>query len=217
TFFEGSKPLGFPNGGYPAPQGHYYCGIGADEVFGRNIVEEHMKYCLNIGIMFEGINAEVMPGQWEFQIGAGDPISVSDDLWIARYLLYRTAEKYSINATLEPKPVRGDLNGAGAHTNFSTKEMRKNYDAIELAVDKLSKKHPEHIEIYGEDNHLRLTGKHETCSIEQFRSGVSNRGASIRIPWHVSKERKGYIEDRRPAANMDPYLVTRKIIETVCE
>lgn len=217
TFMIGSRPLGFPDGGFPPPQGRYYCGVGADEVFGRDIVEEHMQICLEMGLLFEGINAEVMPGQWEFQIGTGDPLQVSDDLWIGRYMLYRVAAKYNVSATLLPKPAVGDWNGAGAHANFSTEDMRNSYEPILEAIEKLSKKHEEHIEIYGDDNHYRLSGKHETCDINTFKSGVSDRGASIRIPWQVHKKRKGYIEDRRPAANVDPYLVTSKIIETVCE
>jgi len=216
TFFKGSSPLGFPLGGFAQPQGNYYCGIGADEVFGRDIVEEHMMACIDIGLMIEGINAEVMPGQWEFQIGAGDPLSVSDDIWIGRYLLYRIAAKYGVSATLYPKPVRGDWNGAGAHTNFSTKLMREDYKFIEKAIEKLKNNHTNHIIHYGENNHERLTGEHETCSIDEFRYGVSDRGASIRIPWQVFKEQKGYIEDRRPAANIDPYIVTSMIINTVC-
>ena len=121
TFFIGREPLGWPDGGYPAPQGPFYCGVGADEVFGRDIVEEHMDKCLKAGISLSGINAEVMPGQWEFQVGPLGPLAVSDELWIARWLLYRIAEDYGVNATLHPKPVKGDWNGAGAHTNFSTK------------------------------------------------------------------------------------------------
>lgn len=217
TFMVGTRPLGFPEGGFPSPQGKYYCGVGADEVFGREIVEEHMDICLQMNLLFEGINAEVMPGQWEFQIGTGDPLTVSDDLWIGRYMLYRVAAKYKISATLDPKPAKGDWNGAGAHVNFSTKEMRENYDAIIKGIKKLEARHDNHILFYGAENNLRLTGEHETCDISEFRYGVSDRGASIRIPWQVHLNQKGYFEDRRPAANIDPYRVTRKIIKTVCK
>ncbi len=216
TLMIGDRPLGFPEGGYPHPQGMYYCGVGADEVFGREIVEEHMQVCLDMGLMFEGINAEVMPGQWEFQIGAGDPLTISDDLWMGRYLLYRIAGKYKVSATLDPKPVRGDWNGSGAHTNFSTELMRKDYNAILEGIKKLETNHTAHIKIYGADNHNRLTGQHETAHIDEFRWGVSDRGASIRIPWHVANKMKGYLEDRRPAANIDPYQVTRIIMKTCC-
>ncbi len=216
TFFEGIKPLGWPDNGFPAPQFGYYCGVGADEVFGRDIVEEHMQACLDAGLMFEGINAEVMPAQWEFQIGAGDPVTVSDHMWIARWLLYRIAENYGVSATLAPKPVKGDWNGAGAHTNFSTKKMRESIVACENAAKALGEEHDLHIANYGDGIEDRLTGKHETCSYKQFKYGVSNRGASVRIPWQVAVEGKGYIEDRRPCANMDPYVVTRLITNTVC-
>ena len=216
TLLIGDRPLGFPEGGYPHPQGRYYCGVGADEVYGREIVEEHMQACLSMDLLFEGINAEVMPGQWEFQIGAGDPITVSDDLWMARYTLYRIAAKYKVSATLDPKPVRGDWNGSGAHTNFSTEKMRSDYNEIERVIKLLEEKHADHIKIYGADNHNRLTGQHETAHIDEFRWGISDRGASVRIPWQVAKNKKGYIEDRRPAANIDPYQVTRIIMKTTC-
>jgi glutamine synthetase len=216
TFFEGIKPLGWPDNGFPAPQFGYYCGVGADEVFGRDIVEEHMQACLDAGLMFEGINAEVMPAQWEFQIGAGDPVTVSDHMWLARWLLYRIAENYGVTATLAPKPVKGDWNGAGAHTNFSTKKMRESIVACENAAKALGEEHELHIANYGDGIEDRLTGKHETCSYKQFKYGVSNRGASVRIPWQVAVDGKGYIEDRRPCANMDPYVVTRLITNTVC-
>ena len=217
TFFSGSRPLGFPEGGFPAPQGRYYCGVGADEVFGRDIVEEHLQACIDTELLIEGINAEVMPGQWEFQIGTGNPLDVSDDMWIARYLLYRIAEKYKVNATLDPKPVHGDWNGAGAHTNYSTKKMREDWSEIERVIKTLQSKHAEHFEVYGDGNEARLTGHHETCSWKEFKYGISDRGASVRIPWHVAKNKMGYIEDRRPAANMNPYIVTAKIIETTSE
>lgn len=216
TLMVGTRPLGFPEGGYPAPQGKYYCGVGADEVYGREIVEEHLQVCLDMKLLIEGINAEVMPGQWEFQIGTGTPLEVSDDLWIGRYMLYRVAAKYNISATLDPKPVKGDWNGAGAHVNFSTNEMREKYEYIIKGINKLGERHTNHIDVYGEDNDQRLTGAHETCSIDEFKYGVSDRSASIRIPWQVHKNQRGYLEDRRPAANIDPYRVTRKIIKTVC-
>ncbi|MBM4421115.1 MAG: glutamine synthetase [Chloroflexi bacterium] len=216
TFFSGSRPLGFPEKGFPAPQGGYYCGIGADEVFGRDVVEEHFAACITAGLSIAGINAEVMPGQWEFQIGAIGTPDVADQLWVARYLLYRIAEKYGISATLYPKPVRGDWNGAGAHTNFSTRQMRNAYEPCVAAAEALGRKHDLHIANYGFGIEERLTGFHETASYKTFKYGVSDRGASVRIPWQVAKERKGYIEDRRPCANMDPYVVTRLIIDTVC-
>lgn len=218
TFFDGIKPLGWPDNGFPAPQGGYYCGVGSDEVYGRDLVEDHLEACLAAGIKISGINAEVMPGQWEFQVGPLGPLEVSDQLWIARWLLYIIGEEYGISATLDPKPVKGDWNGAGAHANFSTKSMRNKggIKIIETACEKLSKKHAEHIAVYGALNEERLTGLHETCSIEEFRYGVSDRGASIRIPMQTKIDGYGYLEDRRPSANMDPYQVCFKLLETVC-
>jgi glutamine synthetase len=216
TFFEGAKPLGWPDNGFPAPQGGYYCGVGADEVFGREIVEAHTEACLQAGIAISGTNGEVMPGQWEFQVGPVGPEAVSDQLWVARWLLYRIAEDFGVSATLYPKPVKGDWNGAGAHTNFSTKEMRSNYDYCVKAAEALATRHELHIANYGYAIEERLTGLHETCSYKEFRYGVSDRGASVRIPWQVARDQKGYIEDRRPNANCDPYVVTRLITETVC-
>ena len=216
TFFEGIKPLGWPDQGFPAPQGGYYCGVGADEVFGREIVEAHTDACIDAGISISGTNAEVMPAQWEFQVGPLDPVDVSDQLWVARFLLYRVAEDFGVSATLDPKPVKGDWNGAGAHTNFSTRSMRNGYEDIPRAIEALKAKHDLHIPNYGDGVERRLTGLHETASYREFTSGVSHRGASVRIPWQVHQDQKGYIEDRRPTANMDPYVVTRLITDTVC-
>ncbi|MBM4360841.1 MAG: glutamine synthetase beta-grasp domain-containing protein [Deltaproteobacteria bacterium] len=216
TFFEGIRPLGWPDNGFPAPQFGYYCGVGADEVFGRGIVEEHMDACLAAGLKIAGINAEVMPAQWEFQVGPLGPVEVSDELWMMRWLLYRIAEDHGVSATLSPKPVKGDWNGAGAHTNFSTKAMRDSYGPCEKAAQALGEEHALHIANYGAGIEERLTGKHETCSYKEFKYGVSDRGASVRIPWQVAVDKKGYIEDRRPCANIDPYVVTRLITNTVC-
>jgi glutamine synthetase len=218
TLFEGMKPLGWPDNGFPAPQGPYYCGVGADEVFGRQLVEAHMEACTEAGLRLSGINAEVMPGQWEFQVGPLGPLECSDQLWIARWLLYRLGEEYGITVTIHPKPVKGDWNGAGAHTNFSTKAMRDpgGMKVIAKAISALAKRHDAHIAEYGAHNTERLTGLHETAPITEFRWGVGHRGASIRIPLATAQNDQGYFEDRRPAANMDPYRVTRVILESVC-
>jgi glutamine synthetase len=216
TFYKDGRPHGWPIGGYPAPQGGYYCGIGADEIWGRDVVEAHTKACLDAGIAISGTNAEVMIGQWEFQVGPLGPVDIGDQLWLARWLLYRIAEDYDISAHLNPKPVEGDWNGAGMHTNFSTKEMRESYDAVISACEALGKRADEHIKNYGAGIERRLTGLHETAPWTEYKYGVSDRGASVRIPWQVDKEQKGYIEDRRPNANADPYVVTRLITDTVC-
>ena len=218
TLFEGNKPLGWPDRGFPAPQGGYYCGVGNDEVFGREVVEAHADACMRAGISIVGTNAEVMPAQWEFQIGALPPLEMADELWLARWLLYRIGEEFGVSATLYPKPVKGDWNGTGAHTNFSTKKMREKggIKVIEAAMKKLEKRHEDHIKVYGAHNEERLTGLHETSSIHDFRYGVSDRGASIRIPMATNNDGKGYLEDRRPAANMDPYQVCAILVETIC-
>ena len=227
TLFEHTRPLGWPNkGGFPAPQGPFYCGVGASRVFGRKIVEEHLELCRKAGLSIYGINAEVMPGQWEFQIGYRgiegekcDPLTMSDQLWIARYLLNMVSEKHSVIVSLSNKPMPGDWNGAGMHTNFSTEKTRDKsvgLRSINEAVERLSEKHDEHIRDYGAGLSQRLTGLHETCHIGQFKSGVSDRGASIRIPLQTSEIGHGYFEDRRPGANADPYKVSSRLVETVC-
>lgn len=218
TLFENGKPAGWPDDGYPEPQGKYYCGVGKDRIAGRTLVEAHLLACLKAGVRIAGINAEVMLGQWEFQVGPLSPLQVGDELWIARWLLARLGEEYGLRVSFDPKPVRGDWNGAGAHTNFSTKAMRENggMRAIDEACQKLAPRHDRHIAVYGVGNEERLTGLHETCHITQFRYGAFDRGASIRIPLYTVQNGHGYLEDRRPAANCDPYLVCGAILETVC-
>jgi glutamine synthetase len=211
-------PYGWPKNGFPAPQGPYYCGVGTGKVFCRDIVEAHYKACLYAGINISGTNAEVMPAQWEFQVGPCAGIDLGDQLWMARFLLHRVAEEFGARVTFAPKPIPGDWNGAGLHTNVSTKETRAEggMKAIEEAMEKLSTRQKEHMAVYGADNELRMTGKHETASYDKFTWGVANRGSSVRVPRACAQEGKGYFEDRRPASNADPYQITGIMVETLC-
>jgi glutamine synthetase len=212
-------PLGFPENGYPRPQGPYYCSVGARNAYGREIIEEHLEYCLQAGLNVEGINGEVAAGQWEFQIFAKSATEAGDQVWVARYMLERIAEKYGIWINYHCKPLGDtDWNGSGMHANFSNTALRTAgdkgvYDTICQAFEPVVK---EHIAVYGEDNHLRLTGKHETQAIDAFSYGISDRGASIRIPIAaVQKGWKGWLEDRRPNSAADPYKVAARIVKTV--
>jgi glutamine synthetase len=220
--YAGSAPLGFPAEGFPAPQGEYYTGVGFKNVgdVAREIVDAHIDLCLEAGINLEGINAEVAKGQWEFQIFGEGSKRAADELWIARYLLLRLCERYRVDVNFHPKPLGAELdwNGSGLHTNFSTRAMREvggeaYFEALMTAFDELK---DEHIAVYGPDNHLRLTGLHETQAIDKFSYGVADRGASVRIPHSfIANDYRGYLEDRRPNALADPYRVAGRILQTI--
>ncbi|MEE2953956.1 MAG: glutamine synthetase beta-grasp domain-containing protein [Bacteroidota bacterium] len=215
---ETQVPLGFPLGGYPGPQGLYYCSVGGKNTHGRHFVEEHADLCLKAGINFEGINQEVACGQWEFQLFAKGAKKAGDEMWIARYLLDRLTENYGYYIEYHPKPIKGDWNGSGMHANFSNTLLRTcgSKEMYEQVCESFRAVAQDHIAVYGEFNDQRLTGKHETASIHDFSWGVSDRGASIRIPiGTVEKGYKGWLEDRRPASNGDPYKISARIIKTV--
>ncbi|KAK6442082.1 glutamate--ammonia ligase [Oleoguttula sp. CCFEE 5521] len=211
-------PYGWPKNGFPAPQGPYYCGNGTGKVFCRDLVEAHYKACLYAGIEISGTNAEVMPAQWEYQVGPCTGIDLGDQLWMSRFLLHRIGEEFGVKVTFHPKPIPGDWNGAGLHSNVSTAAMRADggMKAIEEAMESLSKRHKEHMKVYGEGNEARMTGAHETASFDKFTWGIANRGASVRVNAQCAEEGKGYFEDRRPASNADPYQITGMIVETLC-
>jgi glutamine synthetase len=219
---QNGRPLGWPEDGYPAPQGPYYTSVGYSQVgdIAREIVEEHLELCLEAGINHEGINAEVAKGQWEFQIFGKGAFRAADDVWVARYLMMRLCERYQVNVDFRCKPYTGDWNGSGMHCNFSTKFLREvgGKEYFLKLMDAFAKNRDEHIAAYGPDNHLRLTGLHETQSIDKFSWGVADRGASIRVPHSfINNNYKGYLEDRRPNSMADPYKVASRVLRTIAE
>ena len=214
---ETNLPLGFPKD--QTPQGQFYCSVGGKNTFGREVMDRHLDICLDAGINVEGTNAEVAAGQWEFQTFAKGAKKAGDEMWVARYLLERLAEEYGLGIEYHPKPLGPtDWNGSGMHANFSNTLLRtcgskETYETVCEAFRPVVK---EHIDVYGAYNDQRLTGEHETQSIHEFSYGVSDRGASIRIPiMTVEKGWKGWLEDRRPASNGDPYKIAGRIIKTV--
>ncbi|MBX7208705.1 MAG: glutamine synthetase beta-grasp domain-containing protein [Verrucomicrobiaceae bacterium] len=219
--YQDGRPLGFPENGYPAPQGPYYTGVGYKNVgdIARQIVEEHLDICLDAGINHEGINAEVAKGQWEFQIFGKGSKNAADQVWVARYILMRVCEKYQVDVEWHCKPLGAtDWNGSGMHSNFSTSFMREKGGKayFEKLMKAFEKNMHEHIAVYGPDNHMRLTGLHETQSIDKFTFGLADRGASIRIPHSfINNDYKGYLEDRRPNSQGDPYAIAGRILKTI--
>jgi len=208
-------PLGWPKNSFPGPQGAYYCSTGASKAPGRQIVEAHYRACLYAGVKLGGVNSEVAPGQWEFQVGPCSGVDAGDDLWMARYILQRVCELFQVDVTFDPKPIKGWA-GIGCHTNYSTAPTREpdGLEVIKRHCEKLRVRHTDHVKLYGGGNHRRLTGKDSTMHIDDFSWGVGDRDAAIRIPVRVASQGYGYYEDRRPAANMDPYLVTGLLVET---
>ena len=202
-------PIGWGKHGYNAPQGMYYCGVGAGYIYGRQVAEDHLRACLQAGLTIAGINAEVFPGQWEYQVGVCKGIAMCDQLWLSRYLLQRVCEQYGMIADFRPKPVDGDWNGSGCHTNYSTNSTRDKtvgWDTFMAYCDSLKTTHLQCMKVYGTGNEKRMTGAHETAKFDEFTYGIGARGCSVRIGNEMKEAGCGYMEDRRPSSNIDPYL-----------
>ena len=212
-----NHPLGFDSDGKPynGPQGPYYCSVGTGKCYGRSFLDECLNNCIKASLPVTGSNMEVSCGQMEIQV-CSNGISAGDNHLILKYILERTGEKYGYCIDFSAKPMKGNWNGSGCHVNYSTSIMRKENGLREImnAIKKLSENHKQHIAVYGDDNIDRLTGSHETSSINEFTYGVSDREASIRIPTTTYNKKCGYFEDRRPSASADMYLVTSYIHKT---
>ncbi|XP_040891147.1 glutamine synthetase-like [Toxotes jaculatrix] len=212
------KPFGWP------PQGLQFtrvpCAVGINKVYGRDICICHYRACLYAGVKIDGTNAEALASQWEFQVGPCEGTELGDNLWMARYILHRVCEDFGVVASLDAKPIEDSIYTSGCHINFSTKEMRGEggLQYIEEAIRRLSNRHSQHIRVYdphgGLDNMRRLTSQRATSSFHDFSTATARRNVSVRIPAHVSCRGCKYFEDRRPAANCDPYSVMRALVET---
>ncbi|ORC85256.1 putative glutamine synthetase [Trypanosoma theileri] len=207
------RPYGWPATGFPAPQGPYYCATGFPFAPGRKYIDLHYEICLQMGLNVSGTNAEVAPGQWEFQVGPCEGLEMGDQLTVARWVLLRILEDEGLDVEYRAKPIQGDWNGSGLHTNFSTQATRSEngLDVIYNYVERLKQTVRKDIIFYGSGNNERLTGKHETSVPNVVTAGVGTRNTSIRIPNSVANDRKGYMEDRRPAGDADPYLVSSRL------
>jgi glutamine synthetase len=196
--------------------------VGANNVFGRDVMEAAYCACLYAGISIDGSNPDIMPAQWSFKIGPCRGIDMGYELWMARFILTRVAEDFGVLVSFDPKPIPGRWNGSGAHCNFSTRKMRTTggIKDIEDALDKLAPVHKLHLQHYdpkgGADITRRMEGADDDIidDMAQFTAYKASRRGSVRIPQNVGSQGMGYLEDRRPASNCDPYSVTEILVRT---
>ena len=216
---ETGMPFNYSNSN---TQGKYYCGVGTCQKVERDIMEDFIKRSYDAGLKVCGINAEVAQGQWEYQVGPLTGIFAADQLMMSRYILVRTAENHNANINFHPKPLGVNWNGSGCHTNYSTKFTRGGTDEhhgihyINTYIERLKNHHTECMQQYGRDNHLRMTGTCETADYNHCTHSVGGRDCSIRIGYDTARWECGYFEDRRPASNCDPYLVTASLFLYSC-
>jgi len=212
------------------PQSQYYCGVEAvgDYRYGKTSIEwrsvsDVRKFteilaqrCVDFGLGITGWNLEVAPGQAEIQI-FGKGLRACDDLMMMRYLAHRVLLEYNMKPVFDPKPMGSKWNGTGLHTNVSTTETRGEggLDVMKGLMRRLAAKHADHLAVYGDGNEARLTGLHETSSMNEFSWSIGGRNTSVRIPRTCSVDGKGYFEDRRPAGNADPYRIAKRMAETL--
>ncbi|KAH9628059.1 hypothetical protein HF086_018034 [Spodoptera exigua] len=211
------RPVGWPKGGYPQSSPLYYCGTGGDKIFGRELIDAHSRCCLYAGIPMWSTNPEVVPSQWQYRVGPSVGINAGDDAWMARFILKILAEQFGVSISFDPKPV-AEWSTSAAGVNFSTLATRgeNGISVIQKGIKKLAASHERHIKVYdahGElDNKTPLSGETMT---EKFSAGIADRSCSIRIPRIVAENKCGFLEDRRPASNSDPYQVIDALMRTV--
>lgn len=174
------------------------------------IMNEFYNLCLSCKIGIVGWNAEVAPFQFEYQI-FGNGIDACDDLVMSRYVLERYMIDNNYEIKYDPK-LYENLSGSGCHINYSDVRSKEYMDKY---IKALGETHNDLMKVYGENNNKRLTGLHETSSYSVFTYGVGDRYKSVRIPNSTALGLTNYFEDRRPGANINPYMACGALVKVL--